>query len=225
MHLPPCGHNRLPHALDDLGQLIRPDVRVGIDQNRRICTELDQPFQRPSDVPAFVAARVQFAIAVSARTSFAEAVIRIRINAVLARDAHEVTSALTHRLSAFDDDGTEPVLNQGQCRVQPCWACPHNVHGACVFGQGGKVCNRGFVGRQHLILQRDLHPPHGKHGALARIEVLAHDPVIGNSIDPAPHRFGNGLAYPCRIATHLNREPNVHQPGCIGCFASFDFFP
>ena len=119
MHLPSCLANGLAHALDDLGQLVRPNVRMRLHQNRGVCTEVHQPFQGTADVTALVASCVQLSIAVSAGSAFSKAIIRIGIHQVIPGDFHQIPPALTHRLTALKNHGPAALSNECESSKQP----------------------------------------------------------------------------------------------------------
>ena len=111
MYDPACLQNGFSHRLDDARQFIRANMRMCLDQNVFIGTMLNQQFKCSSNVPAFVAACVEFAVAVSAGSAFSKAIIGIRIYFVLPVYLHQIPSALAHRLTSLYDYRTKSVAN------------------------------------------------------------------------------------------------------------------
>ena len=80
MHLTARGDDLLAHATDDDGELVRTDMRVGIDKDLGVGTEAAEDTQRLLDAPALLAAGVELAVGEGARPTFAIAVIGLGVD-------------------------------------------------------------------------------------------------------------------------------------------------
>ena len=104
VHLTTRCDDRLAHRGDDEWQFVGTDMRMRVHLDVRRRTEMHQRAQDRCDITAFVAPRVQFAVTVGARTTFAEAVVAVAIHYMLAVDDGKITPARPHVLATFQDD-------------------------------------------------------------------------------------------------------------------------
>ena len=178
MHLATSRANGLTHALDDLRQFVRPNVRMGVHQNRWVRTEVDQPLQSTADVAALVASRIQFAIAVSACSAFSKTVIRIGIYGVVAGDFHKVPPALAHGLAAFQNDGTSALADERECRKQSGRSGTYDVDRFRVVCEGIQLRVEGTRLRQAITRWSHLKSPNRLNRPFARVEVFPHHAVF-----------------------------------------------
>ena len=191
---------------DDLRQFVRPNVRMGIHQNRWVRTEVNQPLQSTADVASLVASRIQFTIAVGACSAFSKTVIRIGIYGVVAGDFHKVPPALAHGLAAFQNDGTSALADERKCRKQPCRSGTYDVDRFRVGWEGIQL-RAGTNLQQATTRWRHLKSPDRLNGSFARVEVFAHHAVF-TGLTPCSPRIWPAPAgcAPRRNSTGLGTE-------------------
>ena len=86
-------HDALTDVLHDQRQAVAADVRMGVHQNRRIGAEGHQLVQHFADVAPFVGARKEFAVREGTGAAFAEAVVRIGVDAAGRREGGDISFA------------------------------------------------------------------------------------------------------------------------------------
>ena len=114
MYLSATALNPLTHRLDHTRQLIRSDVRVRVDQDRRTGSMLTEDIQDPVHRTTFLAPCIKLSIGIGTGAAFAKTVIRLAIHPMLAADQGDIPFAGTHILSPLQHDRPQPQLDQSQ---------------------------------------------------------------------------------------------------------------
>lgn len=202
---------------NDSGEFVRADVRMGLDEDVRVRAEVHEVAEGGPQVTAFVAARVQFAVAVGPRAAFAEAVVRIGVDLVFARDADQIPPALPHRGTAIHQDGSDAVPHKGQRSEEAGGAHAHHENFRCAVRDGRQFRERKRVGGQREVHRHRLDGQDGAHRAAPGIEGAPDDPV-------RPHwpaeRFGHRPLDRRGVNRVPRRQPDfeaAHRPGFFLC--------
>src|SRR5580704_12803110 len=93
-------------------------MRVSVDQDTRVGAELHQQPEYPAYVAPLGAARIQFAVAIGARTTFAKAIIAFRVDHTVLVQGGKVSAPGSDILSSLQDDGPDPFFDEAKCREQ-----------------------------------------------------------------------------------------------------------
>ena len=93
---------------------------VGFVEDGVRCSEEMEEFHDALHVTSFLGAGEEFAVGESACASFAEAVVRLRVESFVAVEESDVFFALADFFAALVDDGFDAVLDERQCSKQPC---------------------------------------------------------------------------------------------------------
>ena len=101
VYLTARGDDLLAHATDDDGELVRTDMRVGIDKDLGVGTEAAEDTQRLLDAPALLTAGVELTVGEGARPAFAVAVIGLGVDDPRTLQLDDVAAALHHVLPAL----------------------------------------------------------------------------------------------------------------------------
>ena len=157
----------LAHGRHHRRQAIRANVRMGFHQNMWVCPVGHQPFKRFPDVAPLLASRVEFAVAVGARTTFSKTVVGFRIDDMLFVELGQIPSACPHVLAALQHHRPNSKLNELQRGVQPRRPCPHHNQAWRVFRElGPRPSWRRFF---FSPIDQQL----GLHGPTSRVPTLA----------------------------------------------------
>ena len=200
MILPTVLLDAVPDALHDARERVTADVRMRVDQDALLRTEGHQLVQDLADVAALVGTRIEFAVRESAGATFAEAVVRIGIDPLLAVERSHIHFPLVYVLAPLQDHGPQPFHQQAQCRKHSGGAAAHHDDGLCVRNV---LVGRKLKAIQRLPLRCGLHPV-AVEDLTARIERTPHDADLR-------HPFGLGAERTCGRLPQLRfggRVPN-----------------
>ena len=89
-------------------------MRVRIVENAWLCAKLRKDAQNLIHIAALLAARIEFAVRVSAGAALAKRIIALRIYRLMLLDAGDVLAALVDVLAALQEDGAEAEFDQMQ---------------------------------------------------------------------------------------------------------------
>ena len=93
---------------------------VGFVEDGVRCPEEMEQFHHPLHVTPFLGAGEEFAIGESAGTAFAETVVRLLVQPLVAVQQRDVFFALADFFAPLVDDGFDAVLDERQRCKQPC---------------------------------------------------------------------------------------------------------
>ena len=126
MHFAAALKNGVAHVLDDAGQLVGADVRMGVHQDGGGSTVLAEDVEYLVHIAALLAAGVELAVGVGSRTTFAEAVVRLRVHGLGAADLCQVFLTLAHVLATLHHHGAQAQLDEAQGGKEATGAGTHN---------------------------------------------------------------------------------------------------
>ena len=195
MHLTSALQDGVAHILNDAGQLVCSDMRMGIRQNGCTGSMLTEHIQNLVHTAAFLASGVEFAVGIGTGSSFSETVIALGIYLMLARDAGQIQFPVAHILSTLHHDWAIAQLYQTQGRKKSSGTGTHHNHTATTF--------HILIFRRHISLIRRLLVDVNPHlqvnvdGALTGINAFLQNahPLDGAFIESflAGHKAAHGL--------------------------------
>ena len=118
MYLPSMREDALPHPFDDAGQFVAAYMRMGLVENGIRCAEKMEQFHHPLHVAAFLGAGEKLAVRESACAAFAEAVVRFRIETLVAVEQGDIFFPFADLLTPLIDDGLDAVFQERERRKQ-----------------------------------------------------------------------------------------------------------
>ena len=192
--------NAVAHALDNGGQFVGADMRMGIGEYRYRGTMLAKDLQNAVYIAPLLTAGVELAVGEGTCPTLAETVVRLGVDALLAADAGNILATVVHVLSPLDHDGAYPQLNQAQGGKQSGRAGTH--HHRLRFTRHIAIVDAGelVVLRKLVDVQAHLQIDHD--GALASVyRALQH-----------PHALHRAYIYSL-LTSHIGR--NVLFAGCL----------
>lgn len=152
-NLPSAFPDPVAHRLDDARQFVRANVGVGVNENVLVRSVLHKPSEGLEPSPSFFGPGVQLPVGVSARSSFAKAVIGFRVYMALTNERDKVPPSFANGFSSLQNDGLDAKFDQSQRAKQPCWARSNHDH-------FGSLVNRPPLTNQHRRtgnVQSDFH--------------------------------------------------------------------
>ncbi len=165
----------LPQTADNAGEFIGANVGMGIDEDVRMGTVLDQPAEDFVDVASLVRAGVKLAVRVGAGAAFAKAVVGMGIDDAELLNVSERFSAGADILTALENDRAQPQLNEFQGGKIPRRTRTYNDH-------LGRVEYRAQIRleltRQRQWLIRNANAELHHHAPAARIDRASLDPEV-----------------------------------------------
>ena len=186
MDLGASGEERRADGFDDAGQLVCADMRMGIDEDGLGGAMGHQDAEGRLHIAAFLRTGVQLAVAVSACTAFAEAVVAVRVDAVFAVDGDQIPSPLPHHRPPLENDGANAALDESQSRVQARRSSADDNDLGRTVGQGRKRRRRPVEGRQLLARWGVLNGQDRLDGTPPGVERAFHDaPVTDRTAEGA----------------------------------------
>ena len=109
MVLSPMVLDAAADIFDNPGQPVRPQMRMGIDEDVRIGPETDQLMEHFPDVAPFGRTGEQFPVREGTGTALAVAIVRIRVDDTFHGQFRHVRLAAVNILSPFQDDRFPPA--------------------------------------------------------------------------------------------------------------------
>ena len=148
------GEDALAHGSDDAGQAVAADMGMRLVEHAVGGTEIMEQLHDPLHVTAFLAAAEEFTVGEGTGAAFAETVVALGVQPLVAVEQCDVSLALADFFAALEDDGFHAMLEQGQCREEPRGTCPHDIHH--FFRPVHVLEMRGFVERHGGIFRYAL---------------------------------------------------------------------
>ena len=105
----------LTHTADNGWQFVATDMSMGLVEQAVVATKMMEEFHDALHIAALLAARKEFAIGECACAPFAEAVIGLSIESLVAVERSDVLLALGNLFTAFVDNRTDAVLDKREC--------------------------------------------------------------------------------------------------------------
>ena len=161
--------NGFPHRLDDTRQLVTADMGMGIDEDILSRPMLNKDAEHTIYRAAFLAAGVEFAIAIGTSPTLAKAVITLRVHHTFTLDARGINTAFHYLLAALQHNGFDSQFNEPQSSEQSARSHAHDnrltlaIHRLVLDGRHQIVVGHWFV---------DIYPhlEIDHHIALTRID-------------------------------------------------------
>ena len=143
-YFPAMGDYRLSYVLDYPGKLFSSDVRMGFIEDRGIGTMLTEEREHPEDITPLVRAGVELSVGEGSCTAFTERIVRFRVEYPFPAESRGVPLSGVNIHSPFQDDGSPPLLQEGQGGKESGRACTdHDTVPAA--GRGEECFFEGFI--------------------------------------------------------------------------------
>ena len=116
----------LANAGNDGRQLLGADMGMGGIEDARVGPKLAQAFEHTLHIAALFGTREELAIGKGACSTFAETIVRIRIDALFAGDQSHVATTVVHVAPSFEQDGTNAPFDEPKGREKPARSRSHH---------------------------------------------------------------------------------------------------
>ncbi len=104
----------LSHVPDDDGQTVRPDMRMSLIENLILCTMQVKEVQDSTDIPFLMRTGIEFPVREGAGTAFAEAVVALWVQTLVAVKGSDVFLSFGDRFATLYDNGLVSQFNEPQ---------------------------------------------------------------------------------------------------------------
>jgi hypothetical protein len=180
--------DRRAQRLHHLREAVRPDVRMGVDQDVGRRAVAHQHLEHVPDGAAFGRARVELPVGERARATLAEAVVALRVDDPRAAELRHGVTAGADVGAALQDDGPEPALDQCERGEETGGPGSHHHDGRRPLHVAERERRRGLGAERLVDPDPDAEDAGGR--SLARVEGAADDRVVGDRVrrDAEPAR-------------------------------------
>ena len=128
MNLSSAPEDGLSHIFYHPWQSVCADVWMCIRQDTFLGTVLYEYFQDTVGISPFLAACIEFAVAVRACAALAKGIVALGIHLLVGAYACHIFLPLSHILSALDDHGAQTQFDEAQCSKESSRTSSHHQH-------------------------------------------------------------------------------------------------